>query len=255
MDTVIIEHAALSDERLLEEELADCPDNDDDDDDMPRSYGSIIAWSTADQLAALGLLYVILALILVNGRVMSECASLPYPLSLYLIRCRCYLVDLRANLKRLRIPPGTVPSNAQSTQRSTSIDTFLQHLIRQGYLDRVRLGETKSATGKRRGRVSATQGNGNTEENPQAFEWRWGNRAHSEVGEEAVAGFVGEFMVERTRLADVEEEEEEGAGGSGGGRRRGKQKQKEGGTEKRLETVIKGIERAAGGNLTDVTGK
>ena len=128
------------------------------------------------------------------------------------------------------------------------IDTFLQHLVRQGYLDRVRLGDTKSATGKRRGRVSATQGNGDTEGNPQAYEWRWGNRAHGEVGEQAVASFIGEFMVERTRPADVEEEEEEG------GRRRGKQKQKqkEGGMEKQLETVVKAIERAAGGNLTDV---
>ncbi|KAF8552302.1 MAGE-domain-containing protein [Imleria badia] len=232
LDTIIIEQAALSDERLLEEELADCPDNDDDDDDMPRNYGSIIAWSTADQLAALGLLHVILVLILVNGRAISE-------------------LDLKANLKRLRIPPGgTIPSNAQSTQRSVTIDTFFQHLVRQGYLDCVRLGDTKS-TGKRRGRVSATQGN--SEENPQACEWRWGNRAHGEVGEEAVARFVGEFMVERTRMADVEEEEEEG--GSGGGRRRGKQKQKDGGMEKRLETVVKAIERAAGGNLADVTGK
>lgn len=131
------------------------------------------------------------------------------------------------------------------------VDTFLQQLVRQGYLDRVRLGDNKSTTGKRRGRVSATQVN--NEENPHACEWRWGNRAHGEVGEQAVAGFVGEFMVERTRMADVEEDEEEGAGGSGsGGRRRGKQKKKEGGLEKQVETVVKAIERAAGGNLTDV---
>ena len=63
-----------------------------------------------------------------------------------------------------------------------------------------------------------------------------------------MALFVGEFMVERTRMEDVEEEEEEGAAG----RRRGKQKQKDGGLEKRLEVTIKAIERAAGGNLTDV---
>lgn len=164
-------------------------------------------------------------------------------------------VDLRANLKRLRISQsGTIPSNAQSTHRSMPIDTFLQHVVRQGYLDRVRPGDTKSTTGKRRGRVSATQVNGNTDDNPQAYEWRWGSRAHSEVGEQAVAMFVGEFMVERTRLVDVEEEEEEGAGsrGGGGGRRRGKQKQKEEGIEKRLETMVKAIERAAGGNLSDV---
>ena len=129
------------------------------------------------------------------------------------------------------------------------IDTFLQQLVRQGYLDRVRHGD-KSTTGKRRGRVSATQGNANTEDNPQAYEWRWGNRAYSEIGEQAVALFVGEFMVERTRMGDMEEEEEEGAGGSGA-RRRGKQKQKEGDMEKRLEAVVKAIERAAGGNLME----
>ncbi|KAG8215919.1 MAGE-domain-containing protein [Butyriboletus roseoflavus] len=236
LDTTIIEQAALSHERLLEEELADGPDNDDDDDDIPHNYGSVIAWSTADQLAALGLLHVILALILVNGRAISE-------------------LDLRANLKRLRISPsGTIPSNAQSTHRSIPFDTFLQHLVRQGYLDRVRLGDTKSTTGKRRGRVSATQGNGNAEDNPQAYEWRWGNRAHGEVGERAVGEFMGEFMVQQTRVADVEEEEEGAGAGAGasGGRRPGKQKQKEGGMEKRLETTVKAIERAAGGNLTDV---
>jgi len=230
LDSDIIEQAASSDELLLEEELAKGPDDDDDDDDdMPRSYGSIIAWSTADQLAALGLLHVILALILVNGRAISE-------------------LDIKANLKRLRIPPGgTITSNAQSTHRSMPVDTFLQQLVRQGYLDRVRLGDPKSATGKRRGRISLTQGN--AEDNPQAYEWRWGTRAHSEVGEQAVARFVGEFMVERTRTADAEEDEEEATGG----RKRGKQKQKEGGTmEKRLETMVKAIERAAGGNLADI---
>jgi len=223
----IIEQAALSDERLLEEEIAE-GNEEEEDEDMPHSYGSIISWSTADQLGALGQLHVILALILVNGRVISE-------------------LDLRANLKRLRtLPNSTIPSNAQSTHRAMSIDVFLQQLVRQGYLDRVRIGESKAATGKRRGRVSATQGAGNAEDNPQAYEWRWGNRAHSEVGEQAVAGFVGEFMVERTRLAEEEDEEEEG-----GGRRKGKQKQKEG-MEKRLETMLKAIERAAGGNLSDV---
>lgn len=233
----------MSDERLLEEEIAEGNDAEDDE-DMPRNYGSIIAWSTADQLGALGQLHVVLALILVSGRVMSERACFGLYCFLFLIRG---IVDLRANLKRLRtMPNSTIPSNAQSTHRATSIDVFLQQLVRQGYLDRVRIGESKAATGKRRGRVSATQGAGNGEDNAQAFEWHWGNRAHAEVGEQAVADFVGEFMVERLRLAEDEDEDEEG-----GRRRKGKQKQKEG-MEKRLETMVKAIERAAGGNLSDV---
>ena len=73
LDAAVIEQTALSHERLLEEELVEGAD---DDDDMLRNYGSIIAWSTADQLTAVGLLHVILALILVNGRAISERACI-----------------------------------------------------------------------------------------------------------------------------------------------------------------------------------
>jgi hypothetical protein len=56
-------------------------DDDDDDDDGdeagfgPRSYGSIISWSHAEQLVPIGLLHVILALILVSGRVINDSTS------------------------------------------------------------------------------------------------------------------------------------------------------------------------------------
>jgi melanoma-associated antigen len=73
LDPVIIEYASLTDELILEEEAADAPDDDDDDDLLGfRTYGSIISWSQADQLGHVGLLYVILTLILVSGRVMSD---------------------------------------------------------------------------------------------------------------------------------------------------------------------------------------
>jgi hypothetical protein len=73
LDPVIVEFAALTDEQILEEEVVDEPDDHDyDDPSATRSYGSIIAWSHADQLGPIGLLYVILALILVSGRVMNE---------------------------------------------------------------------------------------------------------------------------------------------------------------------------------------
>jgi hypothetical protein len=45
---------------------------DDDAELHPRTYGSILSWGQNDQLGALGVLYVILALILVNGKVMQE---------------------------------------------------------------------------------------------------------------------------------------------------------------------------------------
>ena len=50
------------------------------EDDNPigtRSTGSIFAWHNADQLASVGILYVVLALILVEGRVISDSAFAP----------------------------------------------------------------------------------------------------------------------------------------------------------------------------------
>ncbi|KAF9233264.1 MAGE-domain-containing protein [Melanogaster broomeanus] len=219
LDISVIEQAALTDERLLEEQLAEGPD-DEDDEDMARNYGSVISWSSSDQLAALGVLHVILALILVNGRSISE-------------------LDLRANLKRLRIPStGTVPMNAQSTHKALSIDLFLGQLMRQGYIDRVRTGDNKAAGGKRGRGPAATQVNA---DDNQAYEWRWGTRAHSEIGEQGVGSFVAEFMVERTRQDDGDgDEDDEENGGPARGRGRG------------WQSVLKGIERAAGGNLADI---
>jgi hypothetical protein len=73
LDPIIIEHAALTDEAILAEEATEFhADDDEDEEPGVRSYGSIIAWSSGDQLAPLGILHVILALILVSGRVMSD---------------------------------------------------------------------------------------------------------------------------------------------------------------------------------------
>ena len=65
----LIEAASKADEGLLDEEL---PEDDDDDETVPQTFGSIISWSTSDQLGGLGLLYVILSLILANGHVLSD---------------------------------------------------------------------------------------------------------------------------------------------------------------------------------------
>lgn len=74
----LIAYGSLTDELILEEEIADAPDSDDEAEDSgtPKNYGSIISWSQADQLGSIGVLYVILTLILVNGRVITESKSL-----------------------------------------------------------------------------------------------------------------------------------------------------------------------------------
>jgi hypothetical protein len=136
--------------------------------------------------------------------------------------------------------------NAQSTHRGIPIDTFLSQLMRQGYIDRVRLGDNKAAGGKRGRGAAATQVNA---DDNQAYEWRWGTRAHSEIGEQAIASFVAEFMIDRTRQNEAEEDEEENDGPARG---RGRGKKKQDGVEKRLATMLKAIERASGGNLADI---
>ncbi|KAI6024203.1 MAGE-domain-containing protein [Pisolithus marmoratus] len=224
LDPVIIEQAAITDERLFEEQMNDAPDEEGEE-DLPRLYGSVISWSTCDQLASLGILYVVLALILVNGRTISD-------------------VDLKGNLKRLRLPSNAViPVNTQAAHKAMPIDAFLNQLMRQGYLDCIRPGDNKVAGGKRGRAPAATQV---AAEDNQAYEWRWGSRAHSEVGEQAIASFMAEFMVERSRDVVMDDDEEQEVGTS----RRGRGQDRENTAEKKLENMQKAIERAAGGNLS-----
>ena len=94
-------------------------------------------------------------------------------------------------------------------------------------------------------RVRATQGDG--ADDGTTWEWRWGHRSHSEIGEKAVAQFAAEFMVESERRATEALEEEDGEGRAGARKR----EQRAAEAKRRLETVLKGIRRAAGGEFVD----
>ena len=74
------------------------------------------------------------------------------------------------------------------------------------------------------------------------YEWRWGPRAHCEVGEENIGKFVAEFMVD----GEVNEEEE---GGQVAGRRGGTARRKQ---ETTLKKMYSGVEKAAGGKLAEL---
>jgi len=155
-------------------------------------------------------------------------------------------LDLRANLKRLGLSStGSLSMNAQSTHKSLPIDTYLSQLIKQGYIDRIKLGETKATGGKRGRAPAATQAN---PDDNQAFEWHWGHRSYSEIGEQAIATFVAEFMVERNRDDDAEEDDQED-GRTAQSRGKGRAKAADGGGNKK---VYEAIERAAGGNLSNI---
>lgn len=86
-------------------------------------------------------------------------------------------------------------------------------LIKQNYLDRVRqesvVGGATQATqkGRRKSRMTDKQEDG-------VYEFKWGTRAHAEIGEESVAQFMADFSRDRyhdeqSRLlqADLDDEE------------------------------------------------
>lgn len=170
-------------------------------------------------------------------------------------------VELRTHLKSLGLTTNSqIPFPTHATHRSVPVEQYLGTLIRQGYLDRYHssgadaaggAGASKrGAAGAKRGRVSlgGHGDDGDIAGGGQSYEWRWGPRAMSEVGEKAVAKFVAEFMVGSVEGDDDDDEEEEANGGRRGRRGGGKKE----GAEKRLEKMLHGVERAAGGNLADV---
>lgn len=80
LDPRLIEAAAQTDEDIQEEEAKEAPSDEEDDDFSeggyaPRYYGSIISWSRGEQPGPIGILYVVLAIILVNGRVIPDSMS------------------------------------------------------------------------------------------------------------------------------------------------------------------------------------
>ncbi|KAJ7784787.1 MAGE family-domain-containing protein [Mycena olivaceomarginata] len=190
-------------------------------------------------VGALGVLYVVLALILVSGRVMGDRKCLPTVLALPML---VDPDDLRATLKRLRLrlpAVGTIGFSAASTHRTLSLDAYLTLLIRQGFLDRQQVGGDGAGANKKggaKGRRTPVQAQDDAG-GQQTYEWRWGARAQSEVGRRRWRG---------RGMGDAEED----AGGSGAGRAQTNKKKAD--AVNKLERMAKGIERAAGGQLAEI---
>ena len=153
------------------------------------------------------------------------------------------LVDLRRRLKALHLPsnPNIRPIRytASSTTRSQNIDGYLSHLLKQGYLDRQQVGgDVGSKKGKKPGAGSKRlRTQAEDLEEGRTYEWRWGVRAFSEVGEEYIGRFIAEFMVS-TEI----NQEEEGRGAAAAAAARAKE-------EALVEKMYVGVEKAAGGKL------
>ena len=167
-------------------------------------------------------------------------------------------------LRRLRLrPPIQLALPAHSPHRTLTFDAYLSQLQRQGYLDRTRIGPgasgaggTSQKRGRSRGGGATQQGGG--EDNDAAWEWRWGPRSMAEIGEAAVARFVAEFMAERASGGGGARGMATGDGGGDGevsdeegSADRARAHREE--SQRRLAVLLKGVERAAGGDLTGVT--
>ncbi|KAI0791274.1 MAGE family-domain-containing protein [Abortiporus biennis] len=234
LDPFLIEQATIPDKDILKSEQEEgfgFGDEDDEDSQAAsRATGSLFAWQSSDQVGNIGILYVILALILVNGRSMTD-------------------ADLCSLLKRLRLPmTAPLRTTSQSTHQHLTTESYLTQLIRQGYLDKIDTSKINVGGTKKRVRApTATQAH--KQEDNANYEWRWGPRSMSEVGEVGIAKFVAEFMVQQNKeLIPDGEDEEEGEGALDvEGYPRAKQQ---------LEAMMKGVEKAAaGGKLLDITGK
>ncbi len=106
--------------------------------------------------------------------------------------------------------------------------------IKGGYLEKYKVANPMngpSAT-QQQGGKRARGGKGSDDPDAQ-YLWKWGGRAFTEIGEEAVVDFVAALMVERPAALDNEEEEDVTAA----------KKAKE------TETMRKSIIKSAGGHL------
>lgn len=210
--------------------------------------GVLLDWkrSNAD-LGKTGLTMLILALVLVNNRVMPE-------------------DQLRSYLRRMGLK-GILPESLQSHPELASgglvgrdsdgimLDDFLANLVKQDYLERTRVSTTAATSAasmdasmarrrtQARGNVKRTR-NGDSDA-VEDFELRWGSRAEVEIGETAAASFIADICLKNNN-ADLEEEEEEEEqeaetqNGLGSARERRK---------KRREQILREVQRAAGSSL------
>lgn len=191
-----------------------------------------------------GILHVILALILVNGRVITDSEKHHFDfVSLFITSfLTSTLVQLRTYLKRLRLPMGSAFPSKETSQmlKPLTIDAYLTQLVKQNYLDKQKSSLASTQGAQKRVRSGGTVGG--TDEGDASFEWKWGTRAIAEIGEEGVGKFVVDFMDDIERERANRRAEEEGA--------RGNSRQER---ERWKDKLFIAIGRAAGGGLVSYT--
>ncbi|KAG8943236.1 hypothetical protein FRC04_003146 [Tulasnella sp. 424] len=217
-----------------------------EDQNYERPSGAILAWKSVEPLALTGILQLVLSLILANGRILPE-------------------PQLKRQLKSFHLYFNSkLPSPAFSSHDEQTLFDHLSDMIKQNYLDRVRVpmpgGAPVQGGARRKSRKAAD------EEEEGLYQWRWGSHAHAKIGEQNVAEFICEFMKkswleERLKLLGEDEEEERTTAGRRGknaarnpNRRAEKEAELEDKADKYGERLLKDVIRMAGSELTKTSG-
>lgn len=181
-------------------------------------------WKSADhQDGEMGLLYIILALILVNGRAISEPTLFMYLRRLHLDPQKPLPSALRGTGPIL----GSSSNGSQNTQTQSrtramqgTLEGFLNAMVRQSYLEKQRsdvgidhvdaaINQAQTQS-RRRGRPSGAAG---AHDETTVWEWKWGSRAEVEVGERSIAKMIAHIFTHPsatpsgTQAAEEEDEE------------------------------------------------
>lgn len=224
------------------------------DDSAEASSSSAIDWNKADgQLGSMGLTFLILSLILLNGRSLPDDQFRALLHRLSLEKAAPLPDTLRPDSLRetqqSRGRDAAANTTSDSTAHPSTLKTFLDQLLKQGYLEKVQ--SNVPAGGRKARRTGEEEGQDN-------FEWKWGPRAEVEIGEVAVAEFVQSVYAHQDHEAGDEEEEEAGpsqsqhrrrSGATNGTQRRTGQTQSRHEKEKQSQLLRREIERAAGSQL------
>ncbi|CEL57145.1 hypothetical protein RSOLAG1IB_08377 [Rhizoctonia solani AG-1 IB] len=215
-----------------------------------RAGTSILGWEVGGEGEGdwYSVMCILLGLILVNGRSVAD-------------------NTLRALIKPLGLTPNAemfVPIS--NHHRRMKFPEFLTHLTKLGYLERARAATALAGTQQPKKRGRQSQVAADDDDDGATIEWKWGSRAHAEMGEKAVAEFMVEFMVERaikdaarqlrrngpTQGGDEEDDDDEANVGRAERNEREKDKAAlEARAEKMREAMMRDVERSAGGHLSD----
>ncbi|PLW05218.1 hypothetical protein PCASD_25340 [Puccinia coronata f. sp. avenae] len=168
--------------QIVDDEI---PENDANEEDWNQPNDAILDWKHGDELAHLGILGFILALILMHGRSIENAQLLNY-------------------LKRLKIGDNWQPPSTRSCAHPPgTLGSLLNQFSKQGYLECAQKGSKAGRSGASQAAIRRQSQNHGAGETNQEMEWRWGARSEIEFGEVQIAEFMSDIYRSATgRVAD-----------------------------------------------------